>query len=383
VQWEAYVFRGGREALSVAQAAVLGQTFGILSGNPNDLLLAESFHGTIIAWTRQAGIFQVKSLLQDAISSDRDLSTAWRSWSQAEEAMRVVLALYIHDSEFASIFHHEPLLRHNPQRLPQCCSDELFSAPSAERWHDLVKTQNLGASAPEEPPYQALMRSYAILAGRVAAIIEARCGHLDDDAIKEHGNLLMSWHAAHISTAGQGMRDPSCLMILWHEAFMHLYVDFDLLERVLGREGLTASQDDVKALHNWVPQAEGQRCAVHAMLIYRRLETLPINTELALHVPKALFYSGLVIYCHVKFRSTGTAYADVDIPELRSSDRWRSASPVSLPSPSVLLSQLDASALYNVADLLRRQGHWEVSRRFASILDTLIETLVDAAASFE
>lgn len=370
---------------------MLGQTFGILSGNPNDLLLAESFHGTIIAWTRQAGMFQVKSSLEGDILPDSNLTSAWRSWSQAEEAMRVLLALHIHDSEFAAVFHHEPLLRHNPKRLPRCCSDELFAAPSAEKWHEMVKAQGQRqpaitsqydghVSTVEAPTHQALMLSYAVLAGRVADICESRCGVLDDATVEEYRKSLTSWYAAHISTIRHPSRDPSCLMVLWHEAFMYLYVDFDLLERVLGREGPATSEDDVEHVRSWVSTAQGQRCAVHAMLIYRRLETLPINTELALHVPKALFYAGLVIYCHVKFRSVGAAFADVEIPELRSRDGSRFASPTPLSAPSALLLQLDSSALYNVADLLRRQGHWEVSRRFAWILDALIETLVDAAA---
>ena len=365
-KWEAYVFRGGREALSVAQAAVLGQTFGILSGNPNDLLLAESFHGTIIAWTRQAGMFQAKS----SLLVDGDVATAWRSWSQAEEAIRVLLVLHIHDSEFAAIFHHEPLLRHNPIRLPKCCSDELFAAPSAERWHELAK----GYNQQDTCSSQALMHSYATLAGHVAGICESRSGHLDSAAVDEIRAALTSWHATHASRIQHPSRDTSCLMILWHEAFMYLYVDFDLLERVLGREG-AASQEDMEHLRHWVSTLEGQRCAVHAMLIHKRLDALPINTELALHVPKALFYAGLVIYCHVRFRP---AYEDVDITELRGANA-RFTSPALLLSPSALLSQLDTSALHSVADVLRRQGHWEVSRRFAWILDTLIETLVGAA----
>jgi len=108
----------------VAQAATLGQTYGMLSGNPHDLLMTESFHGTIIAWARQAGMFRKGSPDHLQVVNARNLTdpgtleSAWRSWAQAEETARVVLALHVHDSEFAVIFHHEPLLRHDPERPP-------------------------------------------------------------------------------------------------------------------------------------------------------------------------------------------------------------------------------------------------------------------------
>ena len=313
-------------------------------------------------------MFQVKSSLH----VDGDVTTAWRSWSQAEEAMRVLLALHIHDSEFAGIFHHEPLLRHNPKKLPKTCSDELFSAPSADRWQELGK----GCSMMEASPTLAVMHSYATLAGHVAEICESRCGALEIATVNRHREALTSWHATHALRIQHSSRDASCLMVLWHEAFMYLYVDFDILEQFLGRDG-AVNQEHVEHIRNWVPTMEGQRCAVHAMLIHRRLEALPMNTELALHVPKALFYAGLVIYCHLRFR-TGSSYTDMDIAELRS-DKVPFNSHISLLSPSALLSQLDSSVLHSVADVLRRQGHWEVSRRFAWILDGLIDTLVDSA----
>ncbi|KAL7940893.1 fungal-specific transcription factor domain-containing protein [Trichoderma barbatum] len=389
--WEVYIYRGGREALAMAQAAALGQTFGMLSGNPNDLLMTESFHGTIIAWARQAGMFQVKDSLQEMNHLDPDdLETAWRSWSQAEETVRVLAALHIHDSEFAAIFHHEPLLRHEPGRLPRCCTDELFFASTAAQWQTMIRslhpspipskpqhhTSSVGMTA--MPNSYSFMNAYVLLSGHNAAIQEARCATLSEAMIREFRCRLTTWYEAYFPSIRYPSHDPHCLIVLWHEAFMSLYVCFDLLERVIGREGSSMRDGDLSRIRDWVAGLEGQRCVVHAMLIYKRLQTLPISTEPAIHVPKALFYAGLVVYCYAKFRSNEASHGDIDIPELRSSDLGRVSAQIAAEPPTGSLRQFDPSTLYNVTDLLRRQGHWELSRRFSLILEALIDDLADS-----
>ncbi|KAL6884459.1 fungal-specific transcription factor domain-containing protein [Trichoderma evansii] len=392
--WEVYIYRGGREALAMAQAVALGQTFGMLSGNPNDLLMTESFHGTIIAWARQAGMFQIKDSLQEANHLDPDdLETAWRSWSQAEETARVLAALHIHDSEFATIFHHEPLLRHEPGRLPRCCTDELFIASTAAQWQTMIKslqsspvsselqnrTSSMGMNV--MPNSYSFMNAYVLLSGHNAAIQEARCETLSEAMIGNFRCRLTTWYEVYFPSIRQPSRDPHCLIVLWHEAFMSLYICFDLLERVIGREGLSMRDGDLARIRDLVAGLEGQRCVVHAMLIYKRLQTLPISAEPAIHVPKALFYAGLVVYCYAKFRPNEGSHSDIDIPELRSSDLGRVSAQIPAEPPTASLRQFDPSALYNITDLLRRQGHWELSRRFSSILEALIDDLADSTVS--
>ncbi|PNP49027.1 hypothetical protein THARTR1_10238 [Trichoderma harzianum] len=388
--WEVYIYRGGREALAVAQAVTLGQTFGMLSGNPNDLLMTESFHGTIIAWARQAGMFKIKDSLQETNHLNlNDLETAWRSWSQTEETVRVLAALHIHDSEFAAIFHHEPLLRHEPGRLPRCCTDELFTASTAAQWHTMIKSLHSSSPSSESqhhtssvgmattPNSYSFMNAYVLLSGHNAAIQEARCATLNEAMIRDFHFRLTTWYEAYFPSIRYPSRDPHCLMVLWHETFMSLYVCFDLLERVVGRDGSSMRDGDLARIRDWVARVEGQRCVIHAMLIYKRLQTLPIIAEPAIHVPKALFYAGLVVYCYAKFRPNEAPNGDIDIPELRSSDLGRVSAPASTELPTASLRQFDPSTLYNVTDLLRRQGHWELSRRFSSILEALIDDLAD------
>lgn len=375
----------------MAQAVVLGQTFGMLSGNPNDLLMTESFHGTVIAWARQAGMFTIKDSLVEANHLDPDeLQTAWGSWSQTEETVRVLAALHIHDSEFAAIFHHEPLLRHESGRLPRCCADELFTASTASQWQTMIKSLHSSPSSSESqhhtssvgmaatPNSYSFMNAYVLLSGHNAAIQEARCATINETMIGDFHCRLTTWYDAYFPSIRYPSRDPHFLVVLWHETFMSLYVCFDMLERVIGREGSSISDGDLARIRDWAARVEGQRCVIHAILIYKRLQTLPIIAEPAIHVPKALFYAGLVVYCYAKFRPNDALHGDVDIPELRSSDLGRLSAQTSTEPPTASLRQFDPSTLYNITDLLRRQGHWELSRRFSSILEALIDDLADS-----
>ncbi|KAM0084064.1 hypothetical protein ACKRZS_003706 [Fusarium odoratissimum] len=63
-QWENYMGRDKRETSSLMQAALIGQTFGLLSGRPQDLCMVEAFAGTVISWARQGGFSKIKNSLE-------------------------------------------------------------------------------------------------------------------------------------------------------------------------------------------------------------------------------------------------------------------------------------------------------------------------------
>ncbi|KAF4415234.1 hypothetical protein FACUT_13565 [Fusarium acutatum] len=375
--WERYIHKGGCEALAVAQAATIGQTYGILSGQPNDLLLTESFHGTIIAWARQAGLFRVRTALESTDTIDMtDIEGSWRRWAQREETLRLILALQIHDSEFTKIFHHEGLLGHDQNRLPTCCSAELFSATTASNWHAMVTSMTQTACNGEDPvpgfsPSQPVCKStfyaYAQLAGHYAHLSEARCrGALEDHATTIRQRLTL-WYDEIVGGIVDKNHDQFSLMGLWHQAFMALYVDFDFLERIVGRDETPPTSLEEDEVSRWVRSNDGIRCVVHAALIIKRHSMQAITEESAIHVPLSLFYAGIVVYCYIKFGGLAIQ-RNVDIMELNGSEA----------SSTVITEKMGPSTLYTVTDILRRHGHWDLSRRLASILSFLIEEVTNS-----
>ncbi|CAH0017107.1 unnamed protein product [Clonostachys rhizophaga] len=391
--WENYIRRGSVEALSLIQAATIGQTFGMLSGQSQDLCLTESFHGTIVAWARQAGLFNMRDSL-GTIDGDGGSSPeyAWKRWAQAEASIRLVLALHVHDTELATTFHHEPLLRHTVARLPQCCSDELFSAASAMEWQGLVRTAKSTelSGSPNAYPRgplrgsqlshrRSMMFWYASLAGILASIQEIRGSLLCDADVRRFQELLLQWHHDHDHALQDPRHHPIGLVIMWHLTHIALYADLDLLERAIGRDRHIITEKVTYKARIWSASPEGRRSVLHAWMLLKRAESLSISVEPAMHVPRALFIAAIVIHCYTKFGPTENLQMPVQnratMPEFMVS--WTALSsqmaqgikglPVSLP--------VDPSMFCNAIDLLRRIGHWEISHRYASILECLWDEL--------
>ncbi|KAJ2996958.1 hypothetical protein NUW58_g810 [Xylaria curta] len=394
--WDTYIRRDAREWRSLVQASIIGQTFGMLSGQPDNVCMTESFHGTAIAWARQGGFFKIKGApLPSTNEPDMNKEDTWRRWIDTEESVRLVLALYVHDSEFATTFHHEPLLRHTLEKLPVCNSDELFFASSATDWYSLVEkdralssetaqaqTVNSLAVPPALTTRKAQMYAYASLAGIMASIQEKRSSFLDDMSKQHFRNLLLSWHNEHYRHIQGPKKNHINLLIFWHAAFMALYADSDLLERSIGRDGRQAAQEARVDIDSWATSLEARRGVLHALHMLKHLEMLPIGLEPAIHVPKAAFYSALVVYSYIKYKpsvdSYGSSQDEVDIPELQVSGSTGSLNLNSDKPTTTIFSPIEPSILCNAIDLLRRIGHWEISRKFASILQILLDDLARA-----
>lgn len=372
----------------MVQAATLGQTFGMLSGNASDLLMTECFHGTVIAWARRDGMFNCGDPLQlPGLSNSACVEDAWKLWIKAEETARIAIVLHIHDCELASIFHHEPLLRHSGNALPLCCSEEIFTASTASQWQEMVKDRmesshrtSVGV-AMHSSQACSHMHAYGSLAAIIASTFEVRNSPIDLATVQKTRAALMDWCNAYSKAGAESTEDPHCLMALWHEAFLYLYADFDLLERLIGRDGPVIAEDGVDAGRKWAATSEARRSVLHALLIQRHMEVPQTSMQPAIHVAKALFYSGMVIYCYVKYQprreATTSLLEEGSCQEFQISEPRPSSSRRAWRARSLLFCSVDASSLCNAVDLLRHVRPWEISRKFASILENLVNDLAN------
>lgn len=394
-QWETYVYKRGPESLSVAQAVVLGQTFGMLAGDSNDLLLTNSFHGTIIAWARQTGMFQVKRAEDTSQKCDSaNVHEIWKAWVHAEETIRVVAGLHIHDCEFTTVFHTDPFLRHgNTESLPHCCSDELFCASTAVAWqaalhrHQNLSNEQLGidqrtssgwiSSTHLEPRLttpKSYLTSYVLLSSIIASISEAKSANTYFAQVPTFTEQLQSWWLQNQSLCDKA--SPSgFLTVLWHEAFIVLYTDLDLLERHVGRDG--DGTDSTQGNTTWRNSSQAACAVLHAYLSLKYFENATLSLEPAIYVPKTLFHSGMVIYMYLK-RCQESSY-------LTNSAAFQDSELVGLPglptaeACQATLQTVNISTLSNIVDVLRRLGHWQISRRMALIIEALVDDLLISA----
>lgn len=372
--------------MSLAQAAFLGQTFRMLSRQSQDLYLMECFRGTVIALARRFGVFHAKELDTIAFGVQQDLEATWKVWAHNDGCMRLAAGLYIHDSEFSTTFHYEPLLKHDATRLTAGSSDQLFGASTANQWHTILKRRQGPADANQSGsipmlasrPCSSQIHAHAVSAGHLAVIQEARISSFTASYVQRGRESLLQWYANHFQHVREARLGRSSLMILWHTAFVTLYADIDLLERYIGRDGTDADKQITNDARGWANSFDAQLGAIHALLIQKHAESLSFTTEPLIHVPKALFYSGLIIYCYLKLkRAHGIAaplhgFTDEEFRLPQSCEMITNSYDGSLIS---MRSKIDLGVLCSCIGFLRRGGHWGISQRYASILEALLEDL--------
>lgn len=399
--WDRLIARGIDERISLIQTAIIGQTFGLLSGEPRHLAIVDAFNGTLISWARRSSTFKTKKLIGLELNvSASELDKQWREWAKNEELIRIALSVHIHDAELAGIFHHEPFLRHNSRQLPVAASNHTFMAAKAEDWRlsylndpsnfesDDSTPASIDANVDFDllaMPSNSYFTAYTVLEGICVNIVEARLGSRSQSSkLQEISDLLTTFHQRFLQGAAPWEPDHMDLSILWHLAFMSMCADLDLLERAIGRDGSDLSTGDQLAVTTWANSDQAKRCVVHGLIIQKKLENLPLGFEPAIHVPRAMFMAGIAWFCYTRFgiREDGQrawAADGLDFPEFK----------IVGVNPGLLLFQANGykhgrpttaetnAALSGLTDLLRRIGHWEIARRFAAILGALLHNEAD------
>ncbi|KIW37533.1 uncharacterized protein PV06_10183 [Exophiala oligosperma] len=409
--WDRLISRGTDEKISLIQTAIIGQTFGLLSGEPRHLSIVDTFNGTLISWARRLSTFKTKKMrgLELLSLGPAELEKQWREWAKNEELIRIALAVHIHDAELASIFHHEPFLRHNSRQLPVAASNQMFMASKAEEWRqaylDDPSNFEMDDSTPASvdahvdfdmlsTPQASYFTAYTVLEGICVNIVENRIDSRSSPAtMKDLSHLLNTFFNRFLLGTGTSSWKPDHMdmIILWHLAYMSICADFDLLERAIGRDGSQLSAEDRVAITHWADSNDAKRCVIHGSIIAKKLEDLPLGSEPAIHVPRAMFRAGIAWFCYTRFGTRGGGAGDGTGNNGNNNKAVTTSESLDFPefrllgvNPALLLFQVNGykhglpttaeinAALCGLTDLLRRIGHWEIARRFAAILGALL-----------
>ncbi|KAK5108573.1 hypothetical protein LTR62_008149 [Meristemomyces frigidus] len=390
--WERLMARSTEEVIPMVQAALIGQTFGLLSGDPKHLATVEAFHGCVISWARRRNMFQIRHECQTEMDLPAiDLDAKWREWAKREELIRIVLGLHIHDAELANIFYHEPFLRQSRNQLPQAADDDVFMTSKPQEWLISLKRCGRSAIAPQHMTEAtgstidiahvnakslSSFTAYARLECLSATVIETRlAGNLDLPTQQSLVEDLLRLHQQILSPRSTKDPDPLGINILWHLSFISLLTDFDLLEQAVGRDGTQISTQVQARVTSWAASVEAKRSIFHVQLIRKKIEVLPLGPEPGVHIPRAIFLVAICWYCAYRYSNDG------DNPSLTSLI-FPEATLLGV-NPSTLLFEANGykygrptpmeanEVICRIADLLRRLGHWEIARKFASILEAL------------
>ncbi|KAM0542640.1 hypothetical protein ACHAPJ_012719 [Fusarium lateritium] len=381
------------------QASLIGQTFGLLSGRPRDLLLVQTFHGTVIAWARRENMFRRGTLERKlSMHADHDPDKSWKEWVQQEEESRAAAAICIHDAEFSALFSTEPFIRNSINDI-LTCSDELWAMPNAEDWRQAfnntmkaANTQDVAFSTgpgsiadPDTTSSEALDNSqfnaYLKLESIASSVLQAKAVGTWLSSSQQLESALLQFRVRHLKSDSSLSTDYFCQEILWHSTFISLFVDLNRLELAAGRDGYEEAQKHLDYAKTWATSQDGRRCVLHGALILQKAESMSIRTEPAIHVPRVLYWAAMVWYTYTKF---GRGYTAMD---MISKDRFPELEGSGINDGKLLLKahglnnprppHVSSGILYGLLDLLQRIGHWDLSRKLASLIVSLCSNSLD------
>lgn len=162
---------------------------------------------------------------------------------------------------------------------------------------------------------------------------------------------------------------------------MNLLVDFDQLERAIGRNGPDAARDAIGYVIKWVSSPNSKRCILHAFLLQKRLQSSNFDEIPAIHVPRTLFSAAIAWHCYVQYgRHKGTLDATAgpwktDFPELIELDpnaQCHLSYIAGLCGNNYDKSSVQAATLCEIGYLLQRMNQWGIARKFADIVACLV-----------
>ncbi|KUM60889.1 hypothetical protein ACN42_g6233 [Penicillium freii] len=240
-----------------------------------DLLIAQTFHGTLLVWAKRAAPSKFKRA-SDYISLSEVFHTpqrAWKKWIQAEEQNRLLAGIHVHDVEMSELFLTDTYLRHSPEKLPPLSDDDLWAAATAEDWSEMIMSRLPDSSMHEThlrppdtkadqaplplPPLSSNgFHAYLELEGLGTCAVEANNTNSPTQRQYCEENLV-TFHELHIGLTKGNSLDPYCLPILWHSIFFSLYVNVNRLELVIGKEGFTEAQNHVTYARSWASSPRG------------------------------------------------------------------------------------------------------------------------------
>ncbi|KAJ3542812.1 hypothetical protein NM208_g3901 [Fusarium decemcellulare] len=401
--WETFISRGKSETLAMIQTSLIGQTFGMLSGRPRDLLLVQTFHGTVITWARRDGMFQRKKP-EAKLSTllDHDPDKAWKEWVQREEQSRAAAAIYIHDAEFSALFSTEPFIRTSVDQL-FTCSDELWAAQNAQEWkrilNNTTKATNIQHSGFLGSPssmsdsdavtpegfQHSQFNAYLKLESIASSILQAKAAGTWLQISRQFESALLQFHMRHLKPKSSVTADSFCQEILWHAAFISLFADLNRLELAAGKDGYEEAQKHLDYARTWATSQDGRRCALHGALILQKAENMSIGAEPAIHVPRVLYWAAIIWYGYTEF---GRGYTRMDVV---SKDTFPELERSGVDSEKLLFQAhgfknlrppcFGSRTLRGLVDLLQRIGHWDLSRKLASLMMSLSSMGIEEGAS--
>ncbi|GAC96547.1 hypothetical protein PHSY_004127 [Pseudozyma hubeiensis SY62] len=127
--------------VSINQAWLLQQMFGIGSGNKRLYKLAERNRGGIMTAIRRTGLLNMPGLRLDFSEQPLEsideqlLERRWRAWIDRESRIRLAWFVFLYDQLYGLYMDISPMLLYTEVTSPFPCDEQLWNAKSAREWY--------------------------------------------------------------------------------------------------------------------------------------------------------------------------------------------------------------------------------------------------------
>ena len=269
------------------------------------------------------------------------------------------------DAEVTALLHTDPLLRHRPEDLPILCSD------TCDHVSSITNDDSLEVNS-----FTAYVLLQQISAGihRVRALFPEEPGA----PTRASETMLKWWHQCKAICRKAPHGDTLQLRVLLSSTHMMCYVDVDMLERAIGRDGAPVAGECLPHVKNWATSSTIWRCVAYAKVTLDETEHMRLGSEPALHVARAVFQAGIVLLCFSGLGDRDGAWHDPQerqspplgplesaLDELfaQSLDKRCGANARAFISPSSARAMV-----FRCAEMLDRLRRWDLSGRLSDLL---------------
>lgn len=372
--------------LALIQAAVIGQTFAILSPKTKHLVAARSFHGTLcvsLESFQDSMTAEVETNASMQESESRCLVKKWQDWVQMQTCIRVSNALQCHDGEIAATFQRRPTLRMAPTRTMFAAPDTAFLATSAEDWQRaLSSNESTPGSIPDQnPQLSSLYSSCAVLDSILAEIIDLRLARPDALQIELDRLEMMvtEWNTKFARMQKGDSWEALSIQYLLHSCFIHLLCDFNKFERFFGRDGELDTDVIRTHIREWAATDTAKRCVVHALAVAQLSARLRLNDVACLHLARIIYSAAVVLAVYAAFVPEGLASIPqaftVRYAETAMMDNNVCDFSVGFSTHVNSMAEHCRILSFSLASTLRSLGPWPNARRYAKTLDNICAKL--------
>jgi len=280
------------------------------------------------------------------------------------------------------MLHNEPQLRKSVSESAPLSTNRLFAAATSSEWASVLQEESILRGDNRHEECAESFSAYVVLEGYGIDIAQdRRNGHLNEAASTSYHERLITWYKAFGKSKSEGQPDELCLTLLWHWIYMCLLVDFDQLERAVGRDGPEAASAAIEYVSKWISTPDATRCVLHAFLLQRKLQSLAFDTVPAIHVPRTLFSAALAWYCYLQYGPADDAIPPLFADFRALSPEFHILGPTTYkhlvdithhPWKHGKMSAVKAMTLCGLGGSLSRIGYWGIAAKFARIVACLI-----------